>query len=222
MIAFDAEEGPRSMSITSWRSLLDHDEEDWIAFDDEETAKSTVAAMLTTSGTTGLPKAAEISHHALVAQSQLINMDTEHKPYQIRRLLSLPQFHAFAGPLMNISPLLNNIPTYIMKRFSMDGFVDLIEKYDITETAIVNPILLGLVSLDHARQQLLQSLRTVWIAGARLDGDTQNKLQDILHSNARICQVWGMTEIGWISTTLYPEKDVTGAVGRLLPDFEAR
>jgi long-subunit acyl-CoA synthetase (AMP-forming) len=51
----------------SWVELLQSGEEDWIRFDDERKAKETVACLMSTSGTTGTPKAAEFSHYAQLA-----------------------------------------------------------------------------------------------------------------------------------------------------------
>lgn len=68
----------------------------------------------------------------------------------------------------------------------------------------------------------LLSLRLVWTAGAPLDERTQSQMYRLLVPSARVIQVWGMTEIGWITTFKWPEKDHTGSVGRLLPGMEAR
>ncbi len=68
--------------FVSWTSLLEHGEEEWVAFDDEFKAKATIAALMSTSGTTGLPKAAEISHYALVSQSVML-YDSKEKPYEV-------------------------------------------------------------------------------------------------------------------------------------------
>ena len=38
---------------SSWRSLLEHGEQDWVRFDDLETAQSTPAFLMFSSGTTG-------------------------------------------------------------------------------------------------------------------------------------------------------------------------
>jgi 4-coumarate--CoA ligase len=66
----------------SWTDLLQHGEEDWIAFNDEKRAKTTVAALFSTSGTTGLPKAAELSHYAFVSQSIML-YDSKEKCYDV-------------------------------------------------------------------------------------------------------------------------------------------
>ena len=68
----------------SWKELFDHGEADWIQFDSEKTAKETPACLVTTSGTTGLPKMAILSHHAWVALNCVVD-DPNPKPYQIKR-----------------------------------------------------------------------------------------------------------------------------------------
>ena len=68
----------------SWTELFKYGQEDWIRFDDESTARETPACLVTTSGTTGLPKLASLSHHAWVALNCLID-DPVPKPYRIKR-----------------------------------------------------------------------------------------------------------------------------------------
>ena len=87
---------------------------------------------------------------------------------------------------------------------------------------MANPIVLSLVAAPEREQQRLSSLRFAWVAGAPLEAKLQNRLVAILHEDAMVCQVWGMTEIGWITTLQYPERDDTGSAGRLLPNTEAR
>ena len=68
----------------SWRDLLQRGEDDWIRFDNERLAKETPACMVTTSGTTGLPKLAVLSHYSWVAFNSVVD-DPVPKPYEIKR-----------------------------------------------------------------------------------------------------------------------------------------
>jgi len=52
----------------SWNVLLEHGEQEWVPVEDE----STPAAYVSTSGTTGLPKAAIIPHSYLTSQAAII------------------------------------------------------------------------------------------------------------------------------------------------------
>lgn len=68
----------------SWKELFQHGEDGWVQFDNERTAKETTACLVTTSGTTGLPKMAVLSHHAWVALNCVID-EPNPKPYEIKR-----------------------------------------------------------------------------------------------------------------------------------------
>ena len=66
----------------SWRELQNHGEASWMTFSSQDEAKATTAALLSTSGTSGLPKSAMHSHHNFIAQSIMID-DTVQKPYEV-------------------------------------------------------------------------------------------------------------------------------------------
>jgi len=57
----------------SWNSLLDKGETDWVQVEDPDT---TPAAYFSTSGTTGLPKAAIITHGYLTSQGTSLEQIT--------------------------------------------------------------------------------------------------------------------------------------------------
>ena len=71
---FDTDDKGVPNGLESWETLLESPEssEDWIRFDDLERAKRTPAAMQFSSGTTGLPKAAILSHYNFVAEHTLV------------------------------------------------------------------------------------------------------------------------------------------------------
>lgn len=81
VFVFNSKPLETEIEFRSWEELLQHGEDDWITFNDENKARSTTAALLTTSGTSGLPKAAELSHYSFVAQGAML-CDLKEKPYE--------------------------------------------------------------------------------------------------------------------------------------------
>lgn len=85
IFVFDAyDHGPHD-GQRSWEDLLQHGQMDWAVFEDPRDARTTVATLSFTSGTTGLPKAAMISHHFSVSQLHGIQ-SPPNKPYDVSYL----------------------------------------------------------------------------------------------------------------------------------------
>jgi acyl-CoA synthetase (AMP-forming)/AMP-acid ligase II len=69
----------------SYETLLGYGEEDWEKFGRDETkADSTIAVLGATSGTTGLPKSAALSHQYLIAQSGMIQKQAAERAHEVR------------------------------------------------------------------------------------------------------------------------------------------
>ena len=69
--------------LKSWRELLEYGERDWLRFNDLETCRNTPAARLFSSGTTGLPKATNMTHYDLIAQHELVYEGLNKRPYDV-------------------------------------------------------------------------------------------------------------------------------------------
>lgn len=204
----------------SWRNLLRHGEHDWIRINDETTAKTTIAALQPTSGTSGLPKVATTSHHALVAAGVAMRC-LDQKPYKVSRLISLSLFHSFGTSFVQLSAFHYGKSIYIMRRFNAEAYVHVLDKLIITETAVV-PAMMASIIDQRITRDVLKGLRRIWCAGSLLSSRLSKAMYELLHEDAMIFQVWGMTEFGRITSSEWLEKDDNGSVGKLLPNTEAR
>lgn len=57
-------------------------ESEWERWDDEQRSKDTVAARLFSSGTTGLPKAVEMTHYNFIAQHTMV-LEWKPRDYEV-------------------------------------------------------------------------------------------------------------------------------------------
>ena len=217
ILAFDVIAANTNEDIRSWNELLKHGEKDWIAVVDPA---KTVAQYASTSGTSGLPKAALLPHNYHVSQASFL-LSSDDLPYKVRRLTALPPFHVFATPIVPASVRQGNT-TYIMRRFDMETFIEYMEKFGISETYLPPPVMVGLPQNPHCTREALQSLRQIWFGGASLKYSNRLPLYALLHEDAKIQPVWGMTEAGWITAGIWPEKHTDDSVGRPLPGYHVK
>ncbi|KAI1921808.1 hypothetical protein LOZ12_002127 [Ophidiomyces ophidiicola] len=206
----------------SWKDLLNYGEDNWVRFDDLEKCKTTTAARLFSSGTTGLPKAAVISHYNLIAQHELV-FGVVKLPYEISRVMAVPMFHASAVPSTHTSALKAGHVIYVMRRFDLEGFLRVSHKYKITEATTVPPMAVAIVKSPLSKQPFLKNIRSGAVGAAPLDKGVQAQFRSLLGDGARYNQVWGMTETSCVATRfVWPEDDTTGSVGRPIPCLEMK
>ena len=229
-------------SFLSWETLLSHGEQDWVRFHNLEIAKTTEAVRPFSSGTTGLPKAVIMSHYNLVAQHTLTWVD-DLRQYSIRRLLVMPMFHIGALPVSRCTCLKLGQVGVVMRRFDLAKFLSNIEKFQINELALVPPMVIAIIMAPITKNYNLKCVKGVSIGAAPLDKGPQTKLQALIDETAPCTQVWGKSGLPWAGLTQrilslcflgmseatcivtmvkYPEKDMTGSVGRPAPNIDMK
>ncbi|KAJ5229008.1 hypothetical protein N7489_009716 [Penicillium chrysogenum] len=209
--------------MRSWKQLLEVGEEDWVRFNDLETCQQTTAARLFSSGTTGLPKAVTITHHNLIGQHELVH-GVNPRSYPISRVIAVPIFHASAAPVSHISTLKAGSVAYMMRRFDLETYLTTVEKYNVTDLAVVPPIVIAILMSPLSRNKpYLRKARMAGCGAAPLDKDVQARFRSLMGNDTPFTQVWGMTETSCVATMFpHPEHDDTGSVGRLIPNLEAK
>jgi len=192
ILIFNVNGQPVPQEFRSWDILLDQGEADWLRFDNLETARDTEAARLFSSGTTGLPKAAMISHYNLVAQ-HTICWGVDRKDYDVRRMFCLPMFHVATFPAAHTTTLKDGHASYVMRRFELEGFLKNIEKYQITDLIMVPPVVIATIMTDLTNKYSIKSIRAAVCGAAALGIGPQKRFQQLMSANAPFTQVWGET-----------------------------
>ncbi|KAF3046660.1 hypothetical protein E8E12_011467 [Didymella heteroderae] len=212
----------RATDVKSWRYLMGHGEADWVKWDNEAQSKSTTAARLFSSGTTGLPKAVEMTHHNFIAQHTMV-LEHKARDYEVIRLLCTPMFHVSNVPRAHTSPLRSGLLTYVMRRFDLQSWLQNIERFGITEANMVPPMVIQVINSPLTKKYSLKSIRNSWVGAAPLAAEPQARYKALLRADTPFNQVWGMSETSCIATMVhYPEQDLTGSVGRFLPNMDAK
>ncbi|KAH6644905.1 hypothetical protein BKA67DRAFT_541903 [Truncatella angustata] len=196
-------------------SLLCHGERDWKRIRDEEQAKKTPASYFLTSGTTGCPKLALLSHYSMVAHFSQIHQEV---PYDVVRLACLPLFHIFGSAWALALTIRHGEPLYVMPKFDMGKYLEYVSEYNITESFLAPPVVARIKQLDSSlTRSRLASLRFVGVGGAPITAGHMHEFKSMLHDDATLSGVYGATELGTACMFRYGENDESGAVGRPLP-----
>lgn len=205
-----------------WADLLKHGESDWVTFDSYDACYNTGAARLFSSGTTGLPKAAELSHYNLIAQQTLVYETIDH-PWQAKRVVFLPLFHAAMAPGAFVGPLRSGDPMYIFPRFELEGWLRAHQEYGITDIACVPPVVVMAVNSALRHKYSLKSARLGTCGAAPLDKGLQARMQAMMGDDVPFTQVWGMTETSCIGMRHpWPATDDTGSIGVPIPNLDVK
>ena len=125
-------------------------------------APGDVGALFYTSGTTGSPKGAALTHRALVGQASAAAM----WPTRLHRdeaVISLPIAHIMGFAVL-IGLAVAGIPTYLLAKFNPVGVLDAIEQRRATIFVGV-PAMYRMLDEAHAGERDLTSVR-VWASGA--------------------------------------------------------
>lgn len=125
--------------------------------------------------------------------------------------------------MTHTSALKDGTPTYIMRRFILEKFLDHIQTYGVTDLRIVPPIALAIINSPISQKSCFRTIKIATCGAAPLDKSQQSMLLNKLPAGIPCTQAYGMTEISSLGALVpYPEDDDTGSIGRLIPGLEAK
>jgi long-chain acyl-CoA synthetase len=202
--------------ILSFQDLLDQGATDPVRSDCEPADISTIGY---TSGTTGHPKGAALSHRAVLTNVLLTaNMYVKTKDDIV--VSALPCAHVYGNVVMSGALALGGTLVMI-ERFEEQEVLESIQKYRATMLEGVPTMYLYLLNYPDLNRYDLSSLTRMGVGGQTMSVDKMKEVE--ARFGCPLIELWGMTEIAGLGTTapLYG-KHKHGSIGIPLPGVEAR
>ncbi|KAM0413600.1 hypothetical protein ACHAPT_013624 [Fusarium lateritium] len=186
-----------------------------------------VAYLCYSSGTSGLPKAVQISHRNVIANimQMTIQDGVGRKAAGVDtqvQLGLLPLSHIYGLVPVAHYGLYNGDETVILPRFELKMLLSAIQRFKIEQMALVPPILIHMLSSqDECAKYDISTIRFIFSGAAPLGKETMEDLWKVW-PKWNICQGYGLTETSPVVTST-SELDIdAGSSGTLLPGLKAK
>jgi fatty-acyl-CoA synthase len=177
-----------------------------------------------TSGTTGRPKAATLTHHNIVNNAYLTGLQMR-LSHSDRMCIPVPMYHCF-GMVLGTLCCVAHYATMVFASAGFDASETMQVVSDEHCTALHGVPTMFIAELDSPgfAKRDLSSLRTGIIAGAPCPAELMRRLMSEMHMT-EITIAYGMTETGPVSTQTSVDDPVhrrVETVGRALPHTEIK
>ena len=139
-----------------------------------------LAAILYTSGTTGRPKGAMLTHRNLVSNTASVMAALQLKPGEDILIVVLPMFHAFAATACMLTPLLNGCTIVPLPRFEPEIAAKLIESEKATVFMGVPSLYTVLLRLPNDYALKFRSLKYAISGGAAMPVEVMKQIRGAL------------------------------------------
>jgi len=170
-------------------------------FDTALTAETETAVVLYTSGTTGKPKGAELTHSNMVQNALLANQLFGPHPHDVH-LVALPLFHSFGQSVQMNAGFANRATVVLLPRFDPAAALSLMEREQVTFFAGVPTMYWGLLSLQDADRfdldRIAGNLRRAISGGAALPLEVLNGFEE--RFGVPILEGYGLSETSPVAT----------------------
>jgi long-chain acyl-CoA synthetase len=180
-----------------------------------------LAVLLYTSGTSGVPRAAMLSHRALVAN---VTQTAAVRPAMISGddvvLGVLPLFHVFGLNAVLGQVVRQQARLVLVDGFDADGALDIIEDEAVTVVPVAPPVLAHWMAVDGLRDRL-GGVRMILSGSAPLAPELADSFTE--RSGVPVHQGYGLTEAApAVTSTLCSRTAKPGSVGAALPGISLR
>jgi long-chain acyl-CoA synthetase len=180
-----------------------------------------VSTLIYTGGTTGGPKAAQLSHHNLVSNAVALNIWAQSREAQDVMLAVMPYFHVY-GLTVGMNVPLANAATIVQipNPREMAHVLASIQKHRVTYYCGVPTMFVGFLNFPSREQYTLSSLRFAVSAAAPLAPETQDQFQAV--TGGKMLQAYGLTETSPAASMEPINRPKPHSIGLPLPDTDIK
>ncbi|HET6666569.1 MAG TPA: long-chain fatty acid--CoA ligase [Intrasporangium sp.] len=192
-------------------------------FETAVTEATDTAVILYTSGTTGQPKGAELSHANLLLNALTCNRQFGVADHEVH-LITLPLFHSFGSTVQMNAGFAVGATLVLLPRFDAEKAVALLQKEKVTFFAGVPTMywgLLGALTDDVDVDLIASNLRIAVSGGASLPVEIIRQFKDRFH--VQILEGYGLSETSPLAT--FADRDCAprpGSIGVPIWGVECR
>jgi fatty-acyl-CoA synthase len=177
-----------------------------------------------TSGTTGFPKGATLTHHNILNNGFFVGEACGYTP-EDRICIPVPFYHCFGMVMGNLGATTHGACMVVpAPAFEPGATLEAVQEERCTSLYGVPTMFIAELELPDFEDYDLSSLRTGIMAGSPCPVEVMRKVMDRMHmGEVTIC--YGMTETSPVSTQTGAGDDVehrTGTVGRVHPHVEVK
>jgi len=169
------------------------------------------AVVLYTSGTTGKPKGAELSHLNLVLNAHVFRTDLMPLTADTVALCALPLFHIFGQTAVQNAVLATGGTVVLLPRFEPAGALALMVQHRVSYFAGVPTMYFGLLNHPDASRYDLGTLRHCVSGGAPLPVEVMRAFE--ARHNVQILEGYGLSETSPAASFTRREARKPGSVG---------
>jgi long-chain acyl-CoA synthetase len=180
--------------LKSFSTVLTNGQLDFV---EPELKDNDVALILYTSGTTGKPKGAMLTHNNLFSNAKDVS-DYLKMNESDRVITVLPMFHVFCLTVALNAPLMNGATMLIISRFSPTEVFQVAQKYDATVFAGVPTMYNFLLQFPDGNPDDLKSLRLCISGGASMPVALLKNFEQKF--NVAISEGYGLSEASPVTT----------------------
>ena len=192
------------------------------------TSSEDTAVILYTSGTTGQPKGAELTHFNMYSNAQFCAEQLLGEPGRREifgpgnvSLSALPLFHSFGQTSNQNSSIMGGAAMSYLERFDPEAALEVMERDRVTQFAGVPTMYFALLNFEGAERYDLSSLKYCYSGGAPMPVEVMKDFDR--KYNVNILEGYGLSETSPVATfnLMYRPKKI-GSIGLAISGCEVK